>query len=234
VARKLVALRAFYRFAAREGGVEVDPTATTGAPRRARALPKALSVAQVGRLLDAPGEHAAGVRDRAILETLYAAGLRISELVALDVDDLDVDARTVWVRGGKGGRDRRVPLGRAACAAVERYVITARPLLAAGGATRGARDAAALWLNARGRRLTRQGCWKLLKAHAQRVGLDARVSPHTLRHSFATHLLDGGADLRVVQELLGHASLATTQIYTKVSDARLREVYVAAHPRARA
>ena len=232
VARKLVAVRAFYRFLVSEGFVEGDPTLAIGVPRRPRSLPRAISLEDVTRLLGAPANDLLGRRDRALLEVLYGAGIRISELVALDVDDVDLEERTVWVRGGKGGKDRRVPLGKVACEAVASYVAGSRRELA--GRARGGTTHGALWLNARGGRLTRQACWKALRAHAARAGLGAKVSPHTLRHSFATHLLEGGADVRVVQELLGHASLATTQIYTMVSDGHLREVYRATHPRARA
>ncbi|HEX2049997.1 MAG TPA: site-specific tyrosine recombinase XerD [Actinomycetota bacterium] len=230
VARMLVSVRALYRFLVREGHLERDPTARVGTPRKPRPIPSAISVEDVERLLAAPADDVLGRRDRAILETLYGAGVRISELVALDVDDVDLDEGSVLVRAGKGSKARRVPLGRAARAAIESYLARSRPELAAraAGAGRGA-----LWLNARGGRLSRQGCWKLLKGHARAAGLAERVSPHTLRHSFATHMLDAGADIRVVQELLGHASLATTQVYTLVSDRRLREVYAAAHPRAR-
>ncbi|MFN2488994.1 MAG: site-specific tyrosine recombinase XerD [Actinomycetota bacterium] len=231
VARRLVAVRALYRFLVREEEADGDPTARVGTPRRPRSLPRAIPVEEAARLVEAPPHDLLGRRDRGMLETLYGAGLRISELVALDVDDVDLEQRTVWVRSGKGRKDRRVPLGRAARDALAAYIGATRPELAARARAPGARGA--LWLNARGGRLSRQGCWKILTSHARAVGLEGRVSPHTLRHSFATHLLDGGADIRVVQELLGHASLNTTQIYTLVSDRHLREVYAAAHPRAR-
>ena len=232
VARKLVAVRAFYRFLVLEGILRGDPTLAIGVPRRPRSLPKAISLHDVTLLLGAPANDLLGRRDRALLEVLYGSGIRISELVALDVDDVDLEERTVWVRSGKGGKDRRVPLGKLACEAVASYLVSSRPELAGRG--RGGTTHGALWLNARGGRLTRQACWKALRAHAARAGLGGKVSPHTLRHSFATHLLEGGADVRVVQELLGHASLATTQVYTMVSDGHLREVYRSAHPRARA
>ena len=231
VARMLVSVRALYRFLVREGFVDRDPTAKVGTPKRGRALPKAISIAEVERLIETPRADLLGLRDRAILEMLYGAGLRISELVALDVDDLDVDDGSVLVRAGKGSRGRRVPVGRAARAAVVAYRSTSRPQLARRARASG--SGGGLFLNARGGRLSRQGCWKILKRHAEAAGLHPKVSPHTLRHSFATHMLDGGADIRVVQELLGHASLATTQVYTLVSDVRLREVYAEAHPRAR-
>ena len=230
LARLVVSLRALYRFLVREGVVASDPTALVGAPRKARPLPKALPVEDVVALVEAPPDDLLGRRDRALLETLYGAGLRISELVALDRDDVDLEGGWVLVRAGKGGRARRVPLGRAARAAVDAYLVRSRPELVRRGGTRGARGA--LWLNARGGRLSRQGCWKAIAVHARAVGLADKVSPHVLRHSFATHLLEGGADVRVVQELLGHANLATTQVYTRVTDPRLVEVFRSAHPRA--
>jgi integrase/recombinase XerD len=231
VARMLVSVRAFYKFLVREGKLKVDPTAKIGSPKKARALPKAISVEDVEALLAHPGSDPLGRRDRAILETLYGAGLRISELVGLDVDDVDLEAGHVLVRSGKGSKSRLVPLGRIARKATGDYLSAVRPELAKRAKQSSSRGA--LFLNARGGRLSRQGCWKILKAHAAGAGLGARVTPHTLRHSFATHMLDAGADIRVVQELLGHASLATTQVYTLVSDSKLREVYYSSHPRAR-
>ncbi len=231
VARTLVSVRSFYRFLVHEGRLEVDPTGKVGSPARPRPIPKAISIEQVERLIAAPPKDLLGRRDVAMLEVLYGAGLRISELTDLDVDDVDLAQGSVLVRSGKGGKGRVVPLGRAARRAVEDYLVRSRPELRS-RAARGA-DAAALFLNARGRRLGRQGCWKVLKQHARTAGLDRVVSPHTLRHSFATHMLDAGADIRVVQELLGHSSLATTQVYTLVSDRHLHEVYVTSHPRAR-
>jgi integrase/recombinase XerD len=230
VARMLVAVRAFYRFLVREGHLESDPTAKVGVPKKPRSIPKAIALEDVEKLVELPSADLRGRRDRAILETLYGAGLRISELVDLDLDDLDLDDGTILVRSGKGSKGRRVPLGRKARAAVGDYLALSRPELA-----RGAKGGPGpgVFLNARGGRLSRQGCWKILKGYARAAGLEDRVSPHTLRHSFATHMLDAGADIRVVQELLGHASLATTQVYTLVSDRRLREVYLESHPRAR-
>jgi integrase/recombinase XerD len=227
----LVSLRSLYRFLVTEGHVRRDPTVTVGVPKQQRSLPKAIAREDVESLLELPGRDPIGRRDRAILETLYGSGARISELVDLDVDDVDLDEGSLLVRAGKGNKARRVPIGRLARKAITDYLAVARPELARkapAGTTKGA-----LFLNARGGRLTRQGCWKILKGYADGAGLKGRVSPHTLRHSFATHLLDGGADIRVVQELLGHASLSTTQVYTLVSQKRLREVYAAAHPRAR-
>ena len=230
VARMLVAVKALYRFLVREGELSANPTSHVGSPKKARSIPKAIPLDDVERLLGTPPQDLLGRRDSAILELLYGAGMRISELTDLDVDDLDLDERSVLVRSGKGGKGRRVPIGRAATAALEAYLHQTRPELlrrSAGGSARGA-----LFLNARGGRLTRQGCWKILKGHASAAKLGEKVSPHTLRHSFATHMLDAGADIRVVQELLGHASLSTTQVYTLVSDRRLREVYFSSHPRA--
>jgi integrase/recombinase XerD len=227
VARALAAVRSLHRFLVREGDADEDPTAGVVRPRVPRTLPRPLSVAEVGRILESPsGGTAPALRDAAILETLYGAGLRVSELVALDVDELDLEEGSVRVIG-KGSKERIVPLGRYAREAIEAYLTRARPSLA----SRASRSA--LFLNLRGGRLTRQGCDRLLRSHARRAGLTKRVSPHVLRHSFATHLLEGGADVRVVQELLGHASVATTQIYTLVTEQHLREVYFTAHPRAR-
>ncbi|MDP9226927.1 MAG: site-specific tyrosine recombinase XerD [Actinomycetota bacterium] len=231
VARMLVSVRSFYRFLTREGELSTDPTARVGVPRQPRSLPKAIALHDVERLIEAPGDDPLGRRDRAILETLYGAGLRISELIDLDVDDVDLEKGVVLVVKGKGSKSRQVPLGSPARRAIGEYLATSRPAL--GRRARAGSSPPALFLNARGGRLSRQGCWKILKARATAVGLDRTVSPHTLRHSFATHMLDGGADIRVVQELLGHASLTTTQVYTLVSDSRLREVYESSHPRAR-
>jgi integrase/recombinase XerD len=191
-------------------------------------LPRDLTVDEVDQLLaGCIGDEPPALRDRALLELLYSTGARISEVIGVDVDDLDVEHRTVLVRG-KGGKDRIVPVGRPALAAVETYRVRARPGFAARG-----RGTPALLLNARGGRLSRQSAWHVLRGAADAAGLTAKVSPHTLRHCFATHLLAGGADVRVVQELLGHASVTTTQIYTHVTVDTLREVYATSHPRAR-
>ena len=227
-ARTVVAVRGFHRFALREGMTAVDPSAEVKPPRGPQRLPKAIPVADVEALLAAAGatEGVRGVRDRALLELLYGSGARISEATGLDVDDVDLEQGAVLLRG-KGSKERLVPLGSYAREALAGYLVRARPaLVAAGGGT------PALFLNVRGGRLSRQSAWAVLRSAATRAGLRADISPHTLRHSFATHLLDGGADVRVVQELLGHASVTTTQVYTLVTVERLREVYAASHPRA--
>ncbi len=227
VARTLSSVRSFHRFMVRDGVADRDPAGGVSQPRLPRSLPRPLTVDEVTRLIEAPDPATpVGIRDRAILELLYGAGLRISELVGLDVDDVDLDPGSVRVLG-KGGKEREVPLGRYGREAVEAYVTRTRPEFAS------AKSRGALFLNQRGGRLTRQSCARLLAAHVATADIDRRVSLHTLRHSFATHLLEGGADVRVVQELLGHASVATTQIYTLVTREHLREVYYASHPRAR-
>jgi integrase/recombinase XerD len=226
VARTLAAVRSFHRFLVREGDTSSDPAELVTRPRVPRNLPKPLTVDEMKALLDAPGaEGPVALRDAAILETLYGAGLRISELVALDVDDLDLDEGSLRAFG-KGSKERVVPLGRYAVRSLKKYLNRSRPTMAS------RRSRAALFLNQRGGRLTRQGCTNIVKKMAKRAGLRKRVTPHMLRHSFATHLLEGGADVRVVQELLGHASVATTQVYTLVTGEMLREVYLTSHPRA--
>jgi integrase/recombinase XerD len=229
--RTVVAVRGFHRFCLADGLATVDPAAGVRPPSPSRRLPKALPLADVEAILDASG--AAGtslaLRDRALLEVLYGTGARISEAVGLDVDDLDRVDATVLLRG-KGSKERLVPIGSYALAAVDAYLTRSRPELVAAGSG----PAGALFLNARGGRLSRQSAWTVLVRAAERAGVTRDVSPHTLRHSFATHLLEGGADVRVVQELLGHASVTTTQIYTLVTVDNLREVFAAAHPRARA
>ncbi|MGZ5306058.1 MAG: site-specific tyrosine recombinase XerD [Actinomycetota bacterium] len=227
VARALSSVRSFHRFLLREGARDRNPAAGVLQPKLPRSLPHPLPVDDVARLLEAPDTATlAGLRDRAILEVLYGAGLRISELVGLDVDDVDLEEGFVRVLG-KGGKEREVPLGAFGRDAVAVYLARARPAFA----SRTSR--AALFLNQRGGRLTRQSCARMLAACVEAAGIDRRVTLHTLRHSFATHLLEGGADVRVVQELLGHASVATTQIYTLVTKDHLREVYYTSHPRAR-
>jgi integrase/recombinase XerD len=227
-ARAVVAVRGLHRFAARDGLVDSDVARAVRPPAPPRRLPKAISVDDVERLLEAAGFDGTplALRDRALLEILYGTGARISEAVGLDVDDL-IDRDAVVLRG-KGGKERVVPVGSYARKAVDDYLVRARPALAAAG-----RGTPRLFLNARGGALSRQSAWTILRVAAERAGLATEISPHTLRHSYATHLLDGGADVRVVQELLGHASVSTTQVYTLVTVDRLREVYATAHPRAR-
>ncbi|HET7432170.1 MAG TPA: site-specific tyrosine recombinase XerD [Nocardioides sp.] len=229
--RTVVAVRGFHKFCVADGLATTDPAAGVRPPAPARRLPKALPLADVEAILEAAG--AAGttlaLRDRALLEVLYGTGARISEAVGLDVDDVDRVDATVLLRG-KGGKERLVPIGSYALEAVDAYLTRSRPDLAAVGTSE---RAGALFLNARGGRLSRQSAWAVLVRTAERAGVTRDVSPHTLRHSFATHLLEGGADVRVVQELLGHASVTTTQIYTLVTVDNLREVFAAAHPRAR-
>jgi integrase/recombinase XerD len=232
IARALVAVRSFHRFCREEGIVDADPSEEVGAPRVPQGIPKALTEEEVDALLGAVvGDDPRALRDRAILETLYATGVRISELVGLDRRDLDFDSALVRVLG-KGDKERVVPIGRSASGALDDYLRRGRPALER-PQTRSRVAGDPVLLNARGGRLTRQGCWKIVTTAGGRVGLEGRLSPHVLRHSCATHMLEHGADIRVVQELLGHASLSTTQVYTKVSPERLRAVYELAHPRAR-
>ncbi|MFJ4039424.1 site-specific tyrosine recombinase XerD [Microbacterium sp. NPDC090007] len=236
LARLQSSVRGLHRFLVREGGVTDDPSGRLRPPKAPRRLPKALTIAQVDALMDAAGPapgsldassaEPAAVRDRALLEMLYATGARVSEIVQLDVDDT-APGDLLRVRG-KGDKERIVPVGSYARAAVEAYLTRVRPALAARG-----RATPRLFLGVRGAPLSRQSAWLVIQAAAERAGLTAHVSPHTLRHSFATHLLQGGADVRVVQELLGHASVSTTQIYTHVSVDALRDVYATSHPRAR-
>jgi integrase/recombinase XerD len=230
-ARALIAVRGLHRFAAAEGLAELDVARAVRPPTPGRRLPKSLTIDQVLALLegaggDGPSDGPLTVRNRALLELLYSTGSRISEAVGLDVDDIDTEARSVLLRG-KGGKQRLVPVGRPAVAALDAYLVRGRPDLARRG-----RGTPAIFLNARGGRLSRQSAWQVLQDAAERAGITSGVSPHMLRHSFATHLLEGGADVRVVQELLGHASVTTTQIYTLVTVHALREVWAGAHPRA--
>jgi len=229
-ARTVVAVRGFHRFAVLEDLATHDPAADVRPPAAPRRLPKALTVTQVEALLAAAGEGRTPkeIRDRALLELLYGTGARISEAVGLDVDDLDLESGALRLVG-KGGKERVVPVGSYAAGAVDDYLVRGRPTLSERGS-----GGPALFVNSRGGRLSRQSAWTVLRSAADRAGISGDVSPHTLRHSFATHLLDGGADVRVVQELLGHASVTTTQIYTLVTVETLREVYAASHPRARA
>ena len=229
VGRTIVAVRGWHRFAAGEGWTTADPSRDVKPPQTPKRLPKAIDVDQVFAILEASERQggSVGLRDHALLEFLYATGARISETVGLDVDDLDLEGGAESVRlRGKGGKERVVPVGTAAAQSLKAYLVRARgPLSVLGKGT------AALFLNSRGERMSRQSAWAILKSTAERAEV-AGVSPHTLRHSFATHMLSGGADVRVVQELLGHASVTTTQVYTKVTQDTLREVYSTSHPRA--
>jgi integrase/recombinase XerD len=232
-ARAVVAARGLHRFALREGLSAADPSASVRPPTPPRRLPRALPLDDVLALVEAAGFDGTpkAVRDQALLEFLYGTGARIGEAVGLDLDDLDLERGTVLLHG-KGGKDRVVPVGGFAREAISAYLVRGRPTFAA--ASRAGRGgSAALFVNSRGGRLSRQSAWTILRTSAERAGLRVAIGPHTLRHSFATHLLDGGADVRVVQELLGHASVTTTQVYTMVTVDRLREVYATSHPRAR-
>ena len=226
--RKAACLRSFYRHLRREGIVDGDPTASLSAPRRGQKLPQVLSRAEVSRLLEQPkGTEPAALRDRALLEVMYACGLRASEAIGLELGDVDLEDHVLRARG-KGSKERVVPIGSSAIKALERYVERGRPMLVRG------RPETHLFVNFRGGDLTRQGLYKIVRRHAESAGLADRMSPHTLRHTFATHLLAGGCDLRSVQEMLGHADVATTQVYTHLSSQRLKDVYFKAHPRATA
>ncbi|WP_426302937.1 site-specific tyrosine recombinase XerD [Arthrobacter sp. R-11] len=235
-ARTVVAVRGLHKFWALEGTTTADPASDVHPPMPGKRLPKAISVDEVTRILEAAGtDTPTGLRDRALLEFLYSTGARISEAVGLDVDDValqqdngqDSDGPAIVRLFGKGSKERLVPLGSYGARAVGSYLVRGRPTLAGKG-----KGTPALFLNARGGRISRQSAWTILKTAAEKARITKDVSPHTLRHSFATHLLEGGADVRVVQELLGHASVTTTQVYTLVTADTLREVYAAAHPRA--
>jgi integrase/recombinase XerD len=226
VQRKVACLRSFYRHLRREGSLDHDPTADLRAPKRSQRLPQVLTRDEVQRLLAAPrGTDPAALRDRALLELMYACGLRASEAVSLELGDVDLEAGVLRARG-KGSKERLVPVGRQAVSALRAYVARGRPALVG----EAAEDR--LFVNHRGGGLTRQGLYKVVRRHARTAGLADKISPHTLRHTFATHLLAGGCDLRSVQEMLGHADIATTQIYTHLSADRLKDVYFKAHPRA--
>lgn len=226
IARRLAALKAFYQFLVREKRIKSDPTANLESPKLEKRLPRVLTVNEVERLLAQP-DHAqpAGMRDRAMLELLYATGIRVSELVSLNIGDTNLEARYIRC-AGKGSKERIVPLGSLAVQSVGEYLEHGRAKLVKD------RSEAALFVNHHGHRLTRQGFWKIVKKYADDARIEKEITPHTLRHSFATHLLDNGADLRSVQEMLGHADISTTQIYTHVTKGRLREVYARTHPRA--
>jgi integrase/recombinase XerD len=232
LSRKVACLRSFYRYLRREGAVEHDPTADLRGPRKPQRLPRVLTREQVARLLEQPrGTAPLALRDRALLELMYACGLRASEAIGLELADVDLEEGLLCARG-KGSKERIVPIGRQAVTAVRAYVRSGRPALIAAGSRSTAAIHARVFLNSRGGGLTRQGLYKIIQGHARRAGLQERMSPHTLRHSFATHLLAGGCDLRSLQEMLGHADLATTQLYTHLSSERLKQAYFSAHPRA--
>jgi integrase/recombinase XerD len=225
--RKTATLRSFYRHLRRENAIDHDPTADLRGPRKSQRLPRVLTREEVAALLSEPkGTEPGALRDRALLEVMYACGLRASEAIGLQVDDVDLDEGMLRARG-KGSKERLVPIGRQAVAALRAYEQRGRPALV------GYRTEVRLFVNRRGGGLTRQGLYKIVQGHARGAGLEQKMSPHTLRHSFATHLLAGGCDLRSLQEMLGHADLATTQVYTHLSAERLKDVYFQAHPRAK-
>jgi len=226
IARRLAALKAFYQFLVREKRIKTDPTANLESPKLEKRLPRVLTVAEVERLLVQPDtSQPAGIRDRAMLELLYATGIRVSELVSLNVPDVNLEMGYIKC-SGKGAKERIVPMGTLAVQTCRDYLQNARGKLVKD------RDEPALFVNHHGHRLTRQGFWKIVKKYAEDAKIDKEITPHTLRHSFATHLLENGADLRSVQEMLGHADISTTQIYTHVTRGRLKEVYARSHPRA--
>jgi integrase/recombinase XerD len=231
--RKAAAIRAFYRFALGEGLIERDVASLLDLPRASRQLPDTLDVTEVAAILDAPpADTPAGIRDRALLELLYSCGLRVSEALGLDLQDVDLPEASVRVIG-KGDRERRLPVGEIAVSAIERYVDDVRPALLAKAAPKSQGNRGGpVFISDRGARLGRMAAWRSIRRAALVGGVTGHVTPHTLRHSFATHLLEGGADLRVVQELLGHASITTTQLYTHLTGERIRQVYARAHPRA--
>ncbi|MFC1942091.1 site-specific tyrosine recombinase XerD [Chloroflexota bacterium] len=229
IARKVAAARSFFGFLVSENIIKTDPTENMSSPSVGRALPKPIPINQVRLLLEQPNKVASSEakRDRAMLELLYASGMRISELVALNLGDINMEGEYFIRCFGKGNKERIVPIYEQIAMAVKQYIEETRPKLAHG------KKEEALFLNARGERLTRQGFWQKLKEYAKSAGLDARISPHTLRHSFATHMLSGGADLRSVQELLGHANISTTQVYTHLTTEHIRRTYEKSHPRAK-
>ncbi len=226
IARRLAALKAFYQFLVKENYVSQDPTGDLSSPKLERKLPKVLTIEEIERFLAQPDRLTpAGKRDKAMLELLYATGIRVSELVNLDVQDADLEEGFVRCRG-KGSKERVVPMGEIAIAALKDYLTNARPKIVANPKEK------ATFLNHHGRRLTRQGFWKIVKKYASQAKIKKEITPHTIRHSFATHLLENGADIRAVQEMLGHADISTTQIYTHVTKDRLKDVYAKSHPRA--
>ncbi len=230
VARKVAAVKSFFSFLQAEGKVKANPTEQLASPKVGKMLPKPLTVQEIDELLEQPARRSTpeGKRDRAMLELMYATGLRVTELVSLDLQDVQLEGEKPYVRlVGKGNRERQIPLLDQPVQEVSDYIRFARPRLV------GERDETALFVNRRGERLTRQGFWLILKGYAAEAGIHGRVTPHTLRHSFATHMLRGGMDIHKVQELLGHANISTTQVYTQVSREHIREAYEKAHPRAR-
>ena len=232
-ARSIIAIRGFHKFHARENSID-DPAAQVRPPTPGRRLPKALSISEIEAIIAGTGEGQLpqSLRDRALIELLYATGARVSEIVNLEVDQIKRPLTALRLFG-KGGKERIVPVGSFASAAVDAYLVRGRPALVSASKRAGTARERKLFLNMRGSALSRQSAWEIVRSAAARAGVVTELSPHSLRHSFATHLLDGGADIRTVQELLGHASVATTQIYTLVTIDRLREAYLLAHPRAR-
>jgi len=229
IARKVAAVKSFFQFLHAEGAIRQNPTESLESPRVGKSLPKPLTVQQVDELLEQPAKRKTpeGLRDQAMLEVLYATGLRVTELVSLDVDSVALDKNPLVRCMGKGAKERAIPIHDQALLALTRYLNDGRPKV-----VRNAKERA-LFVNRRGDRLTRQGFWLILKAYAREARIETLVTPHTLRHSFATHMLRGGAPLRNVQELLGHANISTTQVYTQITDEHVRHVYERAHPRAR-
>jgi integrase/recombinase XerD len=226
VARRLAALKAFYQFLVRQRYIDRDPTANVESPKLQKKLPRVLSVGEVEKLLGQPvGDSAQSMRDRAMLELLYATGVRVSELITLNLSDISLEMGYIRCRG-KGSKERMVPMGAMAVRGLRDYLAKGRPRIVTNGAEQ------SLFVNHHGARLTRQGFWKIVKKYARDAQISKDITPHTLRHSFATHLLENGADLRSVQEMLGHADISTTQVYTHVTRARLKDVYAKAHPRA--
>jgi len=228
LARKVAAAKSFFKFMVAEGIIKENPTQNVSSPNVGRLLPKPISITQVRKLLDQPAKQSTpeAKRDRAMLELLYASGMRVSELISLNLDDIDIEGGFVRCFG-KGNKERMIPIYRQAAVVVDEYIREARPQIVRRS------EEKALFLNRRGERLTRQGFWQILKGYAKAAGLDKEVTPHTLRHSFATHMLSGGADLRSVQELLGHANISTTQVYTHLTSEHVRRTYEKSHPRAK-
>ena len=227
-ARKVAAAKSFFSFMVTEGSIKDNPTLNVTSPRVGKSLPKPISINQAMLLLEQPAKLATpeAKRDKAMLELLYASGMRVSELVSLNLDDISIDAGNVRCFG-KGHKERLIPIAPRAALTIKEYLQEARPYLTRDDTKQ------ALFLNARGERLTRQGLWQILKGYAKSAGLDKEITPHTLRHSFATHMLNGGADLRSVQELLGHANISTTQVYTHLTTEHVRRIYEKSHPRAK-